>query len=97
MDKQGERDLSLMLMRTPLRWPLWPLLTVKKRSDDGSRSTPGVMRTYNNGDPAEPAVVEMRLPTLGNPDDQVKAWDEAPKHVYDTLEDVVADGWVADY
>lgn len=98
MNEQEERERCLYMMRNPIRWPMWPLLPVKRRKGNGELPDLGLMHTHDNGNPAQPEVVEAPLHALALMSDEARkrAWDEAPKHTYDSLEDLVDDGWVVD-
>lgn len=95
-----EQVASLRLMRDPTRWvSIVRMLSVRKRTPDGGW-TKGVMYAPDRDEP-RPEVVECDLErdehALGSFEEKslARMWKEAPKHTYDSLEDVVADGWIA--
>ena len=84
---RAEND-HLAMLRSPERWPRWPVLPVVRGPVDA-----GVV--IHGGAEAAPTVYIVNLYSL-KPGLLVPQLKDRPKHVYATLEAMLADGWRVD-
>jgi len=68
------------------RWPHWPILPLKRKKKDGSEM--GVIAIGR-----ETTVLLTNMFTMPRTD---KEYDALAKLNYETVEDVVTDGWIVD-
>jgi hypothetical protein len=81
-DPRRERDVKMM--RSPIEWPRWPMLPVKRSEKTGPPEC-GIM--WATG---EPIVYHCNMWAI--PDDLTKA----PQTKYDSFDAVVEAGWQVD-
>ena len=84
-----DRD-DLKMMRSPGRWPAWPFLPVK-RTVDGEQEC-AVMVEESMSGTATPIVYLVNLFALK----EAGSLSKVENRRYESLEAVVADGWVVD-
>lgn len=78
-----ERDDREMILH-PDWWPMWPSLALKRRRHDGSSADRfGVL--------LEGPALTVYLNLMGLP-----ITSDTPRLEYETVEDLLADGWVVD-
>jgi hypothetical protein len=89
------RARNLFFFSSPSFWPLWPFLPVVRQRPD-QPAEPGVL--YDAlaacGLPGYSATVF--LTNVGQLPGTLDALLELPRHVYDTPEEIFADGWRVD-
>lgn len=75
------------MIRTPDDWPLWPVLPMKRRSQDGTWPEMGFIVDHRGTE-------TIWLGTIYEINTILKA--DGPKKVYESAEDLVADSWIVD-
>jgi len=83
-------------MRNPQLWSKWPLLPVIRRSPEGGEQQLGVLydaRTVSATYGFSATVFLVNVFLLPDTEAQLFA---SPKRVYDTVEELPADGWTVD-
>lgn len=86
-----ERDAELAMMGSPLRWPRWPWLPLKRTGDHGPPET-GVLYAEDVDGPARWASASRRPKTT------VRAYEKGAPDLaeYPSVEAMYDDGWVVD-
>ena len=90
----SNRQRHIVMFASPKRWPCYPFLPVKRRTDNGDQlgllyDAIGVSRTYGY----KATVFLANLFGLPKTEDELLA---LPKCVYDIFEELVDDGWIVD-
>ena len=90
------RQRDLIVMRDPRLWSQWPFLPVIRPSPDGGETELGVLydaRTVSGTYGFSAIVFKVNLFLLPPTEAELLA---SPKRVYDTIDELAADGWSVD-
>ena len=86
MTDEEQRDIQMI--KRPDEWPQWPFLPIKKYADGGGWPKMAIIQA---SDPC--TIIEANLFNLPKAEGDFKA---LPRKTYQSVEDVVTDGWVVD-
>lgn len=91
--KEKEKEEDLKLMKDPTSWAVWPILPVKKISDNGDMPEFGFLLA--TGKPVVYLKNMFDLQDLG-----IRTVKEISEKVegkeYPNFEDIIRDGWIVD-
>ena len=90
------RQRDLLVMRNPQLWSKWPFLPVIRPSKNGEDPELGVLydaRAVSGTYGFSATVFKVNLFLLPDTEAQLFA---GPKQVYDTIDELVTDGWSVD-
>jgi hypothetical protein len=90
------RPLDLMVMRDPQLWSKWPFLPVIRPSRDGGEAQLGILYDARQVSGTYGFSATVFLVNLFLLPDTEAGLFAAPKRVYDTIDELVADGWTVD-
>jgi len=86
------------MIRSYNRWPAWPMLPVKRRNNSLEDKNLGVLlsdQAHADAVKGKGKIIVYHV-YLFLPPEGKAGWEAAPKTEYDTVEAMLADGWVVD-
>ena len=93
--KQREEFDHVTFIKDPVRWPCWPLLPVKKYTSQVSFPTVGLVFAIQGY--SLHTVYETNMFDLCHDGDNMQEkLAKVTKHEYESVEAMVADGWIVD-
>lgn len=84
------KDDKEMILR-PALWPCWPMLPIKRESRDPKTNWPEVAILID-AEGVKTTVVLSNMYALS----EERAFEKAEKIVYNSVDDLLADGWEVD-